>query len=130
MMSETIVIIGDDDSDADQLIDDLAGIVFDEARCAAILVDREYASEDGAQGSAAGADAETVERVVIADPAFHDCRRELAENTDSGLPRCAHSTNIQASAATAVAICVTVIAMPACTPGHGRTRVEAEPADP
>src|SRR5438067_1724480 len=32
-----------------------------------------------------------------------------------GLPRTAHSTNIQVSAATAVAICVTVIAMPATT---------------
>ena len=40
-----------------------------------------------------------------------------------GLPRCAHSTNIQVSAATAVAICVTVIAMPACRPA-----VTAEPA--
>ena len=40
-----------------------------------------------------------------------------------GLPRCAHSTNIQVSAATAVAIWVTVIAMPACTPA-----VTAEPA--
>ena len=40
-----------------------------------------------------------------------------------GLPRCAHSTNIQVSAATAVAIWVTVIAMPACTPA-----LTAEPA--
>src|SRR5262249_2600293 len=40
-----------------------------------------------------------------------------------GLPRAAHSTNIQASAAAAVAICVTVIAMPACMPA-----VVAEPA--
>ena len=40
-----------------------------------------------------------------------------------GLPRCAHSTNIQVRAATAVAICVTVIAMPACRPA-----VTAEPA--
>ena len=40
-----------------------------------------------------------------------------------GLPRCAHSTNIQVSAATAVAIWVTVMAMPACTPA-----LTAEPA--
>ena len=48
-----------------------------------------------------------------------------------GLPRCAHSTNIQVRPATAVAIWVTVIAMPACMPARdGRARVEAEPADP
>ena len=42
-----------------------------------------------------------------------------------------HSENIQASAAAAVAIWVTVMAMPALTSGgHGRTGVEAEPADP
>ena len=40
-----------------------------------------------------------------------------------GLPRCAHSTNIQVRDATAVAIWVTVIAMPACTPA-----LTAEPA--
>ena len=40
-----------------------------------------------------------------------------------GLPRMAHSTNIQVSAAVAVAICVTVMAMPACMPA-----VTAEPA--
>src|SRR5215472_13079729 len=40
-----------------------------------------------------------------------------------GFPRAAHSTNIQVSAATAVAICVTVIAMPACMPAD-----VAEPA--
>ena len=40
-----------------------------------------------------------------------------------GLPRSAHSTNIQVSAAIAVAIWVTVIAMPACMPA-----VTAEPA--
>ena len=43
--------------------------------------------------------------------------------TTVGLPRCAHSTNIQVRAATAVAIWVTVIAMPACTPA-----LTAEPA--
>src|SRR5215468_7120529 len=40
-----------------------------------------------------------------------------------GFLRIIHSTNIQVSAATAVAICVTVIAMPACRPA-----VTAEPA--
>src|SRR5262245_63684007 len=40
-----------------------------------------------------------------------------------GLPRIAHSTSIQVNAATAVAICVTVIAMPACI-----LEVTAEPA--
>src|ERR1051326_1990708 len=40
-----------------------------------------------------------------------------------GLPFSAHSTSIQVKAATAVAICVTVIAMPACMPA-----VTAEPA--
>ena len=43
--------------------------------------------------------------------------------TTVGLPRIAHSTSIQVKAATAVAICVTVIAMPACRPA-----VTAEPA--
>src|SRR6202521_4675870 len=43
--------------------------------------------------------------------------------TTVGLPRNAHSTNIQASAAVAVAIWVTVMAMPACKPA-----VTAEPA--
>src|SRR5580658_342960 len=43
--------------------------------------------------------------------------------TTVGLPRTAHSTNIQVRPATAVAICVTVIAMPACIPA-----VTAEPA--
>jgi len=43
--------------------------------------------------------------------------------TRVGLRRWAHSTNIQVSAATAVATCVTVIAMPACIPA-----VTAEPA--
>src|SRR5215469_9081330 len=43
--------------------------------------------------------------------------------TTVGLPRCAHSTSIQVKPATAVAICVTVIAMPACTPAE-----TAEPA--
>src|SRR5579885_1525215 len=40
-----------------------------------------------------------------------------------GLPRCAHSTNIQVRPAIAVAICVTVMAMPACMPA-----LTAEPA--
>src|SRR6185312_9084730 len=40
-----------------------------------------------------------------------------------GLPRCSHSTIIQVKPATAVAICVTVIAMPACM-----LAVTAEPA--
>ena len=40
-----------------------------------------------------------------------------------GLPRMAHSTNIQVKPAAAVAICVTAIAMPACMPA-----VTAEPA--
>src|ERR1700751_4133758 len=40
-----------------------------------------------------------------------------------GLPFSAHSTSIQVKAATAVAICVTSIAMPACMPA-----VTAEPA--
>ena len=40
-----------------------------------------------------------------------------------GLPRQIHSTSIQVKPATAVAICVTVIAMPACMPA-----VTAEPA--
>ena len=43
--------------------------------------------------------------------------------TTVGLPRSTHSTNIQVSAAAAVAIWVTVIAMPACMPA-----VTAEPA--
>src|SRR5215470_11100191 len=43
--------------------------------------------------------------------------------TTVGLPRIAHSTNIQAEAAVAVAICVTVMAMPACKPA-----VTADPA--
>ena len=43
--------------------------------------------------------------------------------TTVGLPRCAHSTSIQVKPATAVAICVTVMAMPACMPA-----VTAEPA--
>src|SRR3954453_20607631 len=46
---------------------------------------------------------------------------ETMPSTD-GLPRAAHSANIQASAAAAVAICVTAIAMPAAVP--------AETADP
>src|ERR1700735_5051402 len=43
--------------------------------------------------------------------------------TTVGLPRCAHSTNIQVRAATAVAIWVTVMAIPATTPAE-----TAEPA--
>src|SRR6185437_10510110 len=43
--------------------------------------------------------------------------------TTVGLPRASHSTIIQVKPATAVAICVTVIAMPACMPA-----VTAEPA--
>src|SRR5579864_6435275 len=43
--------------------------------------------------------------------------------TTVGLPRCAHSTNIQVRPAIAVARCVTVIAMPACIPA-----LTAEPA--
>src|SRR5215472_2425377 len=43
--------------------------------------------------------------------------------TTVGLPLRAHSTNIQVKAATAVAICVTSMAMPACIPA-----VTAEPA--
>src|SRR5262245_30692920 len=43
--------------------------------------------------------------------------------TTVGLPRAAHSTNIQVSAAVAAAICVTSIAMPACIPA-----VTADPA--
>src|SRR5215470_13761042 len=43
--------------------------------------------------------------------------------TTVGLPFSAHSTSIQVKAATAVAICVTSIAMPACIPA-----VTAEPA--
>src|SRR5215468_5559197 len=42
--------------------------------------------------------------------------------TTVGLPRQAHSTNIQVSAAVAVAICVTAMAIPACSP--------ADPAEP
>src|SRR5262249_42161886 len=43
--------------------------------------------------------------------------------TAVGFPQYAHPTSIQVNAATAVAICVTVIAMPACIPA-----VTAEPA--
>src|SRR5581483_6345607 len=43
--------------------------------------------------------------------------------TTVGLPRMIHSTSIQVKAAAAVAMCVTVIAMPACMPA-----VTAEPA--
>src|SRR3954471_4812449 len=47
---------------------------------------------------------------------------EIMPSTD-GFPATAHSKNIQASAAAAVAICVTAIAMPAFTPAQ-----TAEPA--
>ena len=48
-----------------------------------------------------------------------------------GLPLAIHSANIQPSAAAAVAICVTAIAMPARPlAADGGTGVEAEPADP
>src|SRR5262245_6498341 len=43
--------------------------------------------------------------------------------TTVGLPRIIHSTNIQVNAADAVAMCVTVMAMPACMPA-----LTAEPA--
>src|SRR5919198_4376724 len=43
--------------------------------------------------------------------------------TTVGLPRVIHSTNIQVNAAADVAMCVTVMAMPACIPA-----VTAEPA--
>src|SRR5260221_13180457 len=43
--------------------------------------------------------------------------------TTVGLPRIIHSTNIHVNAAVAVAMCVTVMAMPACIPA-----LTAEPA--
>src|SRR6185437_7437608 len=45
--------------------------------------------------------------------------------TTVGLPLSAHSTSIQVKPATAVAICVTIMAIPACIPA-----LTAEPADP
>src|SRR5579859_1985684 len=40
-------VIEDDDADADQLVDHLAGVALDEARGAAVLADCEDAREDG-----------------------------------------------------------------------------------
>src|ERR1700739_2662298 len=48
-----------------------------------------------------------------------------------GLPFSAHSTSIQVKPATAVAICVTSIAMPACIPAvTAEPALKANPADP
>src|ERR1700728_4982537 len=45
-------VVGEDDADADALIDHLAPIAFDRAGGSAICVDSEYAGEDGAGGAA------------------------------------------------------------------------------
>src|SRR4029450_4053491 len=51
--------------------------------------------------------------------------------TTVGLPRVIHSTSIQVNAAADVAMCVTVMGMPACIPAAtARPGVEPEPADP
>src|SRR5258708_19699876 len=57
----------EEDADADELVDHLAGIALDEAGRAAILADGEDAGEDGAGRAAYGMHAEGVKRVVIAE---------------------------------------------------------------
>ena len=45
-------VVDDHGEDADRLVHDLPGIAFDEAGCAAILVDGEDAGEERASGTA------------------------------------------------------------------------------
>src|SRR5277367_4127006 len=60
-------IVDDDHADADQLIDDLLGVAFDEAGRTAIFIDRQDPGQNRADGAADAVDAEAVERVVIAE---------------------------------------------------------------
>src|SRR3984957_11925296 len=60
-------VVGEDDADADALIDHLAPVAFDRARSAAVCVDGEYAGQDGAGGAADAVHAEAIERVVVTE---------------------------------------------------------------
>ena len=71
-------VIDDDRADADQLIDDLARVAFDQAGVAAVLVDREHAGQDRADDAADAVDAEAVERVVIAERVLEARSRRVA----------------------------------------------------
>src|SRR5579872_1404485 len=70
-------VIGDDGHDADHLVDELAGIAFEQAGRAAILADREDAGQQRADYAADRMDAEAVQRVVIAESVLQDGRAEI-----------------------------------------------------
>ena len=78
MINETIAVVDDDGADADQLVDHLARVAFDEAGVAAVLVDREDAGQDRADDAADAVDAEAVERVVIAEGVLERGGAEVA----------------------------------------------------
>src|SRR5713101_5453018 len=72
-------VVSNHDPDADELIDDLPGIAFDKAGRSAILVDGEDTGQNRTGGTPHGMDAETIERVVIAENALEPGGSEVAE---------------------------------------------------
>src|SRR5262249_61337748 len=73
-------VVDEDDDDAFDLVDHLHGVAFDQAGCAAVLLDREHAGEQRADGAAAGGHAEGVERVIVAQHALQAGAAPVAEH--------------------------------------------------
>ena len=112
----------------EQRADDAADAVDAEAVERVVVAEHALQSGHAPVADDAGGDADD-QRAGRADKARSRSDGDKAGNRagadaeDGRLPRMIHSTNIQVKAATAVAICVTVIAIPACMPA-----VTAEPA--
>src|SRR5208283_3674593 len=73
-------IVEEHDADALELVENLAGIAFDQARGATVLVDREHAGEQRADDAADRVDAEAVQRVVDAVHALEAGDAPVAEH--------------------------------------------------
>src|SRR5215468_3787525 len=73
-------VVDEDDDDALDLIDHLHGVAFDQARRAAVLLDREHAGEQRTDGAADGVHAEGVERVIVAQHVLQAGAAPVAEN--------------------------------------------------
>jgi len=71
-------IIDDDDDDADELVQNLVSIAFDEPVCH-LLFDREDTRQDGARRSADRVHTEAIERIVIIEHRFEPCDPDIAQ---------------------------------------------------
>src|SRR5262244_2155303 len=73
-------VVDEDDDDALDLVDHLHRVAFDQAGGAAVLLDREHAGEQRADGAADGVHAEGVERIIVAQHALQAGAAPVAED--------------------------------------------------